>query len=118
MNVGSHLEKIARLESLRGRFDPLQDFELWFWAGMTAGTSAVNAALHLAAITASDDVFPMQGGCVSGSAIGRYVSRYVLPARRCAPRWAPESRGAGPRGHRFYDASDGIDRAVQGSMRA
>jgi hypothetical protein len=62
MNVESHLEKIARLESLRGRLDPLQDFELWFWAGMTAGTHAVNAALHLAAITASDDVFPMQPG--------------------------------------------------------
>ena len=42
----SHLEKIARVwRSLRGRLDPLQDFELWFWAGMTAGTHAVNAAL-------------------------------------------------------------------------
>jgi len=62
MNVESHLEKIARLESLRARFDPLQDFELWFWAGMTAGTHAVNAALHLAEVTASADVFAMQPG--------------------------------------------------------
>ncbi|SAL86581.1 hypothetical protein AWB74_07761 [Caballeronia arvi] len=62
MNVESHLEKIARLESLRERFDPLQDFELWFWAGMTAGTHAVNAALHLAEVTAGTDAYPMQPG--------------------------------------------------------
>jgi hypothetical protein len=62
MNVKSHLEKIARLESLRKRFDPLVDFELWFWAGMTAGTHAVNAALHCAGVTASDDIHPTQPG--------------------------------------------------------
>jgi hypothetical protein len=62
MNVDSHLEKIARLESLRGRLDPLGDFELWFWAGMTGGTHAVNAALHHAGITASDDVYAAQPG--------------------------------------------------------
>jgi len=62
MNVQSHLEKITRLESLRGRLDPLQDFELWFWAGMTAGTHAVNAALHHGGITASDDMYPTQPG--------------------------------------------------------
>ena len=62
MNVQSHLEKIARLESLRGRLDALQDFELWFWAGMTAGTHAVNAALHHGGITAGDDRYPTQPG--------------------------------------------------------
>ncbi|MFX1676506.1 hypothetical protein PWR63_30355 [Paraburkholderia sp. A2WS-5] len=62
MNVQSHLEKIARLESLRNRMDPLQDFDLWFWAGMTAGTHAVNAALHHGGITASDDMYPTQPG--------------------------------------------------------
>ena len=62
MNVKSHLEKIARLESLRNRFDPLLDFELWFWAGMTAGTHAVNAALHCAGVTKSDDIHPTQPG--------------------------------------------------------
>jgi hypothetical protein len=62
MNVQSHLEKITRLESLRGRLDPLQDFELWFWAGMTAGTHAVNAALHHGGITVSDDMYPAQPG--------------------------------------------------------
>lgn len=62
MNVHSHLEKIARLQSLRARLDPLEDFELWFWTGMTAGTHAVNAALHHGGITASDDMYPTQPG--------------------------------------------------------
>lgn len=62
MNIASHMEKIGRLESLRERFDPIEDFELWFWAGMTAGTHAVNAALHHAAITIDEDMFPAQPG--------------------------------------------------------
>jgi len=62
MKVASHMEKIAKLEALRERLDPLQDFELWFWTGMTAGTHAVNAALHHAAVTLDDDVFPTQPG--------------------------------------------------------
>ncbi|MBB5503530.1 hypothetical protein [Paraburkholderia sp. MM5384-R2] len=62
MKVASHLEKIRSLEGLRARLEPLDDFELWFWAGMTAGTHAVNAALHHAAVTRDDDVFPTQPG--------------------------------------------------------
>jgi hypothetical protein len=62
MNTSSHLEKIAKLEDLRRRLDPAGDFELWFWAGMTAGTHAVNAALHHAKVTEGDDVFPTQPG--------------------------------------------------------
>jgi hypothetical protein len=62
MKTSSHLEKIGKLEQLRGRLDPADDFELWFWAGMTAGTHAVNAALHHARITSDDDIFPIQPG--------------------------------------------------------
>jgi hypothetical protein len=62
MKVGSHMDKIARLEALRARLDPLGDFELWFWAGMNAGTHAVNAALHQAGITEDEDVFAAQPG--------------------------------------------------------
>ena len=62
MNIAAHLEKIARLEALRSRLDPLADFELWFWAGMTAGTHAVNAALHEAGVTHAEDMFPTQPG--------------------------------------------------------
>jgi hypothetical protein len=62
MRSADHFEKIARLEALRARLDALEDFELWFWAGMTAGTHAVNAALHQAGVTRDDDVFPTQPG--------------------------------------------------------
>jgi len=60
MRVASHMEKIGKLMALRQRLDPLADFELWFWAGMTAGTHAVNAALHQAGVTRDDDKFPTQ----------------------------------------------------------
>lgn len=62
MNITAHLAKIGKLEMLRARLDALDDFELWFWSAMNAGTHAVNAALHHAAITRADDVFPMQPG--------------------------------------------------------
>lgn len=62
MNVASHLEKIRKLEALRERLDPMDDFELWFWSAMNAGTHAVNAALHHAGVTRADDVFPTQPG--------------------------------------------------------
>jgi hypothetical protein len=62
MKITCHLDKIAKLEALRGRLDPCEDFELWFWAGMTAGTHAVNAALHHAHVTSDDDIFPTQPG--------------------------------------------------------
>ncbi|MBP0619624.1 hypothetical protein [Cupriavidus consociatus] len=62
MKVRSHQEKIGRLQALRARLDPQQDFGLWFWAGMTAGTHAVNAALHHAGVTLDEDRFPTQPG--------------------------------------------------------
>lgn len=62
MNVASHVEKIDKLEALRARLDPMEDFELWFWAAMNAGTNAVNAALHEAGVTRPHDVFPTQPG--------------------------------------------------------
>lgn len=62
MNIASHREKIAKLEALRARLDPMEDFELWFWAGMNAGTHAVNAALHHAGVTGAEDRFPTQPG--------------------------------------------------------
>lgn len=62
MNAAAHREKIAKLEVLRACLDPLEDFELWFWAGMTAGTHAVNAALHDAGVTRDDEMYPTQPG--------------------------------------------------------
>jgi hypothetical protein len=62
MLIASHLEKIKRLNDLRARLDPRDDFELWFWSTMVAGTNAVNAALHNARITPAESAFPSQPG--------------------------------------------------------
>ena len=62
MMIPAHLDKIRRLEAVRGRLDPLDDFELWFWAGMHAGTHAVNAALHHAGLTREEASFATQPG--------------------------------------------------------
>lgn len=65
MKIASHRDKIARLNDLRTRLDPLDDFELWFWSTMTAGTNAVNAALHHAGLTIAESAFPSQPGVYS-----------------------------------------------------
>ncbi len=80
MNIASHLDKIDRFEKLRARLDPMEDFELWFWTTMNAGTNAVNAALHHASATKADDVFPTQPGVylVPGKN-GELVSAYHAP---------------------------------------
>ena len=57
MNMAAHAEKIRRLEDLRGRLDPLQDFELWYWTTLTAGTNIWNATLHAAGLTSEERVF-------------------------------------------------------------
>jgi hypothetical protein len=62
MHIAAHLQKIARLEQARSRMDPGEDFELWFWAAMLAGTHAFNAALHHAGITPQERAFAMQPG--------------------------------------------------------
>jgi hypothetical protein len=56
------MQKIAKLEALRARLDPMQDFELWFWTGMTVGTHALNSALHQAGATVAEDAFATQPG--------------------------------------------------------
>ena len=69
MRTTSHLAKIAKLEALRTRLDPDDDFELWFWTTMNLGTNAVNAALHQCGATREDDAYPTQPGVylVAGS---------------------------------------------------
>ena len=57
MRIASHANKIDRLLQLRERLDPLQDFELWYWAGLTAGTNIWNASLHAAGLTSQERVF-------------------------------------------------------------
>ncbi len=62
MRIDSHLQKVGKLNALRGRLDPDADFEVWFWATMTLGTHAVNAALHHCGATLEDDAFATQPG--------------------------------------------------------
>lgn len=60
MDIPAHLEKLDRFEELIARLDPVEDFELWIWVLMTAGTSALNAALHAARITSDRDCYPVR----------------------------------------------------------
>lgn len=62
MKVESHFEKIERFEALRNRLDRFEDFEIWFWTTMNAGTNAVNAALHAAGVTEDGPWYPQQPG--------------------------------------------------------
>jgi hypothetical protein len=62
MIISSHLNKIKQLDVGMALLDPLEDFELWFWSVMVAGTNAVNAALHLAKVTPSESAYPSQPG--------------------------------------------------------
>jgi hypothetical protein len=62
MLIADHVRKIEKLRGLRARLDPRADFELWFWASMSAGTHAVNAALHAAGCTRAAGEFAMQPG--------------------------------------------------------
>jgi hypothetical protein len=57
MKVACHVDKVNRLTALRSRLDPLQDFELWYWASLTAGTNMLNATLHLEGLTSDERVF-------------------------------------------------------------
>lgn len=57
MQIASHSEKIERLLSLKHRLDPLEDFELWYWTCLTAGTNMWNASLHTLGFTSADRAF-------------------------------------------------------------
>ena len=60
MKVAGHLEKVKRFDAVRGRLDPGEDFELWFWMTLSAGTNALNAALHRVGATDDGEYFCTQ----------------------------------------------------------
>jgi hypothetical protein len=77
MKISGHLDKIRKLNQLRARLEPLEDFELWFWATMLSGTHAVNAALHHCGVTQPVDAYAMQPGVyLVPQADGRLVSQF------------------------------------------
>lgn len=57
MKISSHVDKVSRLLPLRHRLDPLEDFELWYWTGLTAATNIWNASLHAVGLTNEDRAF-------------------------------------------------------------
>lgn len=60
MKIADHVKKAERFESVRRRLDPVSDFELWFWMGLSAGTALINAALHAVGLTDQNDKFATQ----------------------------------------------------------
>ena len=57
MLVSEHLEKIIRLEEMRARLDPAEDYELWYFSGLTLCVNAMNAALHALGATTAERCF-------------------------------------------------------------
>lgn len=60
MLVEAHLAKWRRFHAVRSRFDPVEDFELWFWATASGATALINAALHATGVTEASRLFPTQ----------------------------------------------------------
>jgi hypothetical protein len=60
VKLAAHLEKVKRMDAVRGRLDPVEDFELWFWMSMCGGTHALNAALHRVGATDDGEYFCTQ----------------------------------------------------------
>ena len=90
MKIASHLEKFNRLAALRARFDPLEDFELWFWTTLTAGTNALNAVLHQAGLTSDDPVFStIPGVHLVRQADGSYARELRGPGDVSHVGWPP-----------------------------
>jgi len=90
MQIPSHLDKFRRLSALRQRFDPLADFELWFWTTLTAGTNALNASHHLAKLTSDESVFStIPGVHMVRQADGSYARALRGPGDVSHVGWPP-----------------------------
>ncbi|HSW20302.1 MAG TPA: hypothetical protein VLJ86_23975 [Ramlibacter sp.] len=60
MTIDEHLQKWRRFDAARAGLDADRDFELGFWAMLSAGTTIINAALHAAGVTRENDLFATQ----------------------------------------------------------
>lgn len=93
MQIASHMEKFERLTALRARFDPLADFELWYWTTLAASTNALNVALHHCGATTPDRAFS------------------TIPGMHVVPQpdgtWRRELRGPGDVSHVGWPPVDG-----------
>ncbi len=57
MRIEDHLEKAGRIDRLREKLDPLEDYELWYWASLVVAMNLLNAALHRLEATVDEDCF-------------------------------------------------------------
>lgn len=57
MLVPEHLEKVDRIEEMRTRLDPADDYELWYFSALTVCVNAMNAALHALGATTAERCF-------------------------------------------------------------
>jgi len=57
VKIEDHLDKAERIGGLRNRLDPADDYELWYWASLSAGMNLFNAALHHLGATVAEDCF-------------------------------------------------------------
>ena len=60
MKIAAHIEKWERFDSVKSRFDPISEFELWYWSMLSAGMAMINAALHACRITTQNELFATQ----------------------------------------------------------
>ncbi|MGD9944650.1 MAG: hypothetical protein AB7L76_23695 [Burkholderiaceae bacterium] len=60
MLIEAHVAKWRRFHAIRRRFDPIDEFELWFWATASGATALINAALHATGVTQAARLFPTQ----------------------------------------------------------
>lgn len=60
MKIKAHMEKWRRFDAARARFDPSKEFELWYWATLSGGTTIINAALHASGLTDENGYFATQ----------------------------------------------------------
>jgi hypothetical protein len=57
VKIEDHVEKAERIGGLRSRLDPADDYELWYWASLSASINLFNAALHHLGATVAEDCF-------------------------------------------------------------
>lgn len=60
MKIEQHVAKWERFDALRADFDPLDDFEMWYWMALSGATALINAALHVTGLTEENRCFPTQ----------------------------------------------------------
>jgi len=60
MNICAHIEKWRRFDNVRSRFDPIGEFEVWYWSTLSGAMAMINAALHACGITKENSRFATQ----------------------------------------------------------